>query len=87
MAVRKSVLNHPDYRTAGHPWAIRGAFIEGLPNAVIGEVPVKAGANFTIYTGGGFVAQTMDPVWAGERSIDEAIAILKEQWQRDLDTG
>ena len=87
VAVRKSVLNHPDYRTAGHPWAIRGAFIEGLPNAVIGEVPVKAGANFTIYTGGGFVAQTMDPVWAGERSIDEAIAILKEQWQRDLDTG
>jgi multiple sugar transport system substrate-binding protein len=86
-AVRQSILDREDYQTAGHPWAVRGAFIDGMPNAVIGEIPVKAGPDFTIYTGGGFVAQTMDPVWAGERTIDEAIAMLTEQWQKDLDAG
>ena len=86
-ATRTSILDQPDYRTAGPPPEVRGAFLDNAANAVIGEIPVKAGADFTIYTGGGFVAQTMDPVWAGERDIDEAIAMLQAQWQKDLDEG
>ncbi len=86
-AARMSILNREDYRTAGNPWPVRGAFIEGMPNAVVGEIPVKAAPDFTIYTGSGYVAQTMDPVWAGERPIDEALTMLHDQWQKDLDAG
>ncbi len=86
-AARTSILHREDYKTAGPPWPVRGAFIEGMPNAVVGEIPVKAAPDFTIYTGGGFVATTMDPVWAGQRSIDEAMTMLQDQWQQDLDAG
>lgn len=86
-AVRKSILARPDYQTAGLDKAVRGAFIDGMPEAVVGEIPVKAGPDFTIYTGSGFVAQTMDPVWAGKRSIEEGVGMLAKQWQADLDAG
>ena len=86
-AVRQSILDRDDYQTAGLPWDVRAAFIEGMPEAVIGEIPVKAASNFTIYTGSGFVAQTMDPVWAGERGIEEAIQMLADQWAADLAAG
>jgi multiple sugar transport system substrate-binding protein len=84
---RKSILARPDYKDAGNPWSVRGAFIEGLPNAVVGEVPVSAGDDFTIYTGSGFTAKTMDPVWAKQTSIDQAIETLAKKWQEDLDAG
>lgn len=86
-AVRTSILDREDYRTSGLPWDIRAAFVEGLDTAVIGEIPVKAAPDFTIYTGGGFVAQTMDPVWANERSIEEGITMLDDQWTADLAAG
>lgn len=86
-AVRKSILELPGYRDAGNPWKVRGAFIEGMPNSVIGEIPVTQGSDFTIYTGSGFTAKTMDQVWAGQLSIDDAIATLQRQWQMDLDEG
>ena len=38
-------------------------------------------------TGSGFVAQTMDPVWAGERRIEEGIQMLADQWAADLAAG
>jgi multiple sugar transport system substrate-binding protein len=86
-AVRQSILDREDYQTAGLPWELRKAFVDGMDNAVIGEVPVKAAPDFTIYTGDGFVAQTMDPVWANERSIEEGIEMLTERWSEDLDEG
>ena len=86
-AVRRSILAREDYRTAGLPWELRRAFVEGLADAVVGEIPVKAAYDFTIYTDGGFVAQTMDPVWAGERGVEEAIALLAERWRQDLAAG
>jgi multiple sugar transport system substrate-binding protein len=86
-AVRQSILDRDDYQTSGVPWDLRAAFVEGMSEAVIGEVPVKAAPDFTIYTGSGFVAQTMDPVWANERPIDEAVQMLAEQWAADLADG
>jgi ABC-type glycerol-3-phosphate transport system substrate-binding protein len=86
-AVRKSILARPDYKSAGHDWKVRGAFIDGMPNAVVGEIPVSAGPDFTIYTGGGFAAKTMDPVWAKQKSPQAAIQELAKQWQDDLDAG
>ena len=86
-AVRKSILARSDYKSAGHDWKVRGAFIDGMPNSVVGEIPVIAGPDFTIYTGGGFTAKTMDPVWAKQTTAHEAIQALTKQWQADLDAG
>jgi ABC-type glycerol-3-phosphate transport system substrate-binding protein len=86
-AVRKSILARSDYKTAGYDWKVRGAFIDGMPNAVVGEVPVSAGPDFTIYTGDGFTAKTMDPVWAKQTTPHAAIQALAKQWQADLDAG
>ncbi len=86
-AVRKSILNRPDYKEAGHPWAVRGAFVDGMPNAGVGEIPVSAGDDFTVYTGSGFAAKTVDPVWAKQSTIDQALEALAKKWQDDLDAG
>ena len=40
----------PDYKTAGHPWDVRGAFVDGMSFATEGEIPVLAGPEFTIYS-------------------------------------
>ena len=84
---RKSILNRPDYKTAGHPWDIRGAFVDGMSFATEGEIPVLNGPNFTIYSGGNFLAKTLETVWAGQAKPDEAMAKIEEQWQKDLDAG
>jgi ABC-type glycerol-3-phosphate transport system substrate-binding protein len=84
---RKSILNRPDYKTAGHPWDVRGAFVEGMAFADQGEIPVVNGPNFTIYSGGNFLAKTLEGVWAGQTKIDDAMAQIQQQWQADLDEG
>jgi multiple sugar transport system substrate-binding protein len=84
---RKSILGKPDYKTAGAPWNLRGAFVEGMAFATEGEIPVVAGPDFTIYSGGNFLAKTLDGVWAGKTTIDQAMAAIKDQWQKGLDEG
>jgi len=84
---RKSILARPDYKTAGHPWSVRGAFIEGMDFATVGEIPVVAAPEFTIYSGGNFLAKTLETVWAGQKSIDTAMQQLQERWQKNLDQG
>jgi ABC-type glycerol-3-phosphate transport system substrate-binding protein len=84
---RTSILNDPNYKTAGHPWDVRGAFVDGMSIATAGEIPVLAGPNFTIYSGGNFLAKTLEQVWAGQKKIDQAMAEIQEQWQKDLDAG
>ncbi len=84
---RTSILDRPDYKTAGHPWKVRGAFVEGMPFAVVGEVPVTEGPDFTIYQGSNFLAKTLEGVWVHQTKIDEAMEKIAEQWQKDLDKG
>jgi len=84
---RKSILARPDYKTAGHPWKVRGAFIEGLSFATIGEIPVTAAREFTIYAGGNFLAKTLETVWTGQKPIDTAMQQIQERWQKNLDEG
>jgi ABC-type glycerol-3-phosphate transport system substrate-binding protein len=84
---RTSILSNPDYKTAGHPWDVRGAFVDGMAFATAGEIPVLAGPNFTIYSGGNFLAKTLEQVWAGQKKIDQAMVEIQEQWQKDLDAG
>jgi ABC-type glycerol-3-phosphate transport system substrate-binding protein len=84
---RKSILARDDYKTAGHSWDIRGAFVDGMEFANIFEVPVVAGPDFTIYSGGNFLASTLENVWAGKKAPAEAMEQLAEHWQDGLDAG
>ena len=84
---RKSILGRADYKTSGAPWNLRGAFVEGMAFATEGEIPVVAGPDFTIYNGGNLLAKTLDGVWAGQTTIDQAMTALKEGWQKGLDEG
>ena len=86
-APRKSILAQPDYKTAGTPWAKRGAFIDGMDIATIFEIPVLDGPEFTIYSGGNFLAVTLEAVWAGKTKPADAMAQLQERWQAALDKG
>ncbi len=84
---RKSIVNRPDYRTAGPPWKVRGAFVEGMEYATIGEIPVIAADDYTIYTGDNYMVKTLDPVWVGEKSPAQAMEELYNRWQAGLDAG
>ena len=84
---RKSILERPDYKTAGLPWEVRGAFIEGMSFAKLGEIPVLAGPDFTIYSGGNFLAKTLEGVWSGQSKPEDAMEKIAAQWQKGLDAG
>lgn len=85
---RKSIVSRPDFKEKGAPWAVRGAFVDGLDYAtVIADIPIINGADFNIYSGGNFLAKTLEPVWAGASSIDDAMAKLTEGWQQLLEEG
>ncbi|MCY3875422.1 MAG: hypothetical protein OXF88_14160, partial [Rhodobacteraceae bacterium] len=84
---RKSILARPDYKTAGHSWDVRGAFVDGMAFATIPEIPVLAGPDFTIYSGGNYLARTLEGVWTGSKTPAEAMEQLAEKWQEGLDAG
>jgi len=84
---RKSILEQPDYKTAGIPWDKRGAFIEGMSFATEGEIPVLDGPEYTIYSGGNFLATTLEQVWAGKKKPEEAMTEMQTRWQEGLDKG
>ena len=67
--------------------SVRGAFIDGMNFAKILEVPVVAGPEYTIYSGGNFLAKTLEGVWAGQKSPEAAMEQLQERWQKGLDKG
>ena len=84
---RKSILSLPDYKTAGSDWSVRGAFVDGMSFATQGEIPVLAGPDFTIYSGGNFLAKTLEGVWAKSKTIDQAMSEIQAKWQAGLDAG
>ncbi|MFO1150405.1 MAG: extracellular solute-binding protein [Alsobacter sp.] len=84
---RKSIASSEAYKTKGFPWAKRGAFIDGLDIATIGEVPVAAAPDFSIYYGGALVAKTLEGVWAGLKTPEQAMTELKTKWQASLDSN
>jgi ABC-type glycerol-3-phosphate transport system substrate-binding protein len=86
-APRKSILARDDYRTSGHPMSVRGAFIDGMEFATILEIPVVAGPEFTIYSGGNYLAKTLEGVWAGQKTPEAAMEQLQKRWQKGLDKG
>lgn len=84
---RKSIAESAAYKNDGPPWKVRGAFIDGLDIATIGEIPVANAPDFSIYYGGALVAKTLDGVWAGLTKPEDALATLKASWQKSLDNN
>lgn len=85
---RQSILGRSDYKTAGAPWDVRGAFVDGLEFATaIADFPIINGADFNIYSGGNFLAKTLELVWAGQTSIDDAMTKLQDGWGESLEEG
>ena len=85
---RTSIQNNPEYKTAGLPWDIRGAFVEGVSYATLNQgVPVLAAQDFAPYAGDNFLAKTLDEVWNNKKSIDDAMTAIQTKWQSDLDEG
>ena len=85
---RKSILSRADYKTAGAPWEVRGAFVDGMEYATaIADFPIINGADFNIYSGGNFLAKTLELVWAGKTTPDVAMTKIKEGWQKALAEG
>ena len=85
---RQSILGRSDYKTAGAPWDVRGAFVDGLEFATaIADFPIINGADFNIYSGGNFLAKTLELVWAGQTSVDDAMARLQDGWGEALEEG
>lgn len=84
---RASILNDPAYQTTGAPWEYRKPFVDGIEYSFPDRgLPFPDGGQFGFYAGGdSSVPKAMDPVWAGDRSIEEGIAMLVEEWQQILD--
>ena len=65
---------------------VRGAFVEGMEFATIPEIPVVAGPEFTIYSGGNFLARTLerrpDLLERAELSDDEIRWLKSQGWSR-----
>lgn len=87
ITTRKSVLNRPEYRTAAYDPKVWSAFIDGAQYATFRRPPIVATQDFNVYTGTGLVAKVMDPVWAKQTGIDDALKQLGEAWQKGLDAG
>jgi len=90
-AARKSVLSRADYQTSGLPWAQRGAFVDEkaleMATIPIGYGLTEGGFDFIIYAGENYLAQTLDSVWYGEKSIDEAMDLICQKYQEHLDAA
>lgn len=85
---RKSILARADYKTAGAPWDVRGSFVEGMEFATaVADLPYINGADFNIYSGGNFLAKTLEMVWAGKSTPDKAMAAITEGWQKAISEG
>ncbi|MBM3521250.1 MAG: hypothetical protein FJX63_10900 [Alphaproteobacteria bacterium] len=85
---RKSIISREDYKTAGAPWDVRGAFVDGMEYATaIADLPIINGADFNIYSGGNFLAKTLELVWAGQSTPDDAMAKIQEGWAKALEEG
>lgn len=85
-APRRSMLEDPAYKTEGHPWEIRAPFTESIEDAFPGRLGMPDGNDFGYYAGGDdVVPRSMDPVWAGERSIEEGLETLVQLWEETLE--
>ena len=83
---RRSILDDPDYMTLGLDWELRKPFAEAVEYSFFDYLNMVDGGQFAFYAGSSaIVPKSMDPVWAGEKSIEEGLADVEEAWQKILD--
>jgi multiple sugar transport system substrate-binding protein len=86
---RKAILAQEEYSTTGLPWEKRGAFVDekamGMATIPMGYGLLEGVSDFVIYAGSNILATTLDGVWYDQMTPEEAMDILCEQWQEDLD--
>ena len=84
---RKSILDRPDYKTAGHPWSVRGAFVDGMSLRHARRNPGRRRTRLHHLLGRQFPGQD-----AGERVGRPGPSRGRDgqdqaKWQKDLDAG
>lgn len=88
---RKSILASDAYSTTGLPWEQRGAFVDEtamqMATIPIGLGVTEGAADFVIYSSDNILAETLDSVWYGQMSIDDAMTQICDQLQSDLDAS
>lgn len=86
---RKSIIATEEYSTTGLPWEKRGAFVDEkameMATTPMGYGLTEGVSDFVIYSGDNILATTLDGVWYGQMTPEEAMDILCEEWQEDLD--
>jgi ABC-type glycerol-3-phosphate transport system substrate-binding protein len=86
-SLRKSVLDHKEYKTAGVPWAgYRQTFTEGMAFATITPLPVVESDAFQYYFGTQ-IGKSLDPVFAGQMKVEDGLASLDKAWKEALAKG
>lgn len=83
-SVRTSILDRPDYTTAGYPPAVRQAFVAGLEKADLASVPVTTTDDFEVYSGTSFVSQQVAATLAGRQDASKFVDTICAKWQEDL---
>lgn len=81
-ACRKSILEREDYRA--HRWEYRQPFVEGMDFANFAFPNIKAAPDFQYYTSPNLVHRITDPIWLGEKTIDEGVDELCAAWNQLL---
>jgi multiple sugar transport system substrate-binding protein len=83
---RRSILENPDFQTGGLPWELRKPFAEAVEYAFFDYLNFVGGNEFAFYSSGtSTVARSMDPVWAGEQTIEQGLEALAAGWQKVID--
>lgn len=78
-ACRKSILARDDYKA--HRWEYRRPFVEGMDFATFVPPSIKAAPDFKYYTSPNLVHRIIDPVWQGDKSVNEGVDDLCAAWQ------
>lgn len=83
---RKSILEDPAYQSSGIDWNLRKPFADAVAYSFFDYLNMVDGESFAFYAGGTSpVPKSMDPVWAGDISIEEGLENLAAEWQALLD--
>ncbi len=81
-ACRQSILDRDDYKE--HRWEYRRPFVEGMEFATFIPPKLIAAPDFKYYTSPNLVHRIIDPVWQGDKSVDEGVDELCAAWEELL---
>ncbi len=81
-ACRKSILARDDYK--GDRWDYRRPFVEGMEFATFSPPKLIAAPDMQYYTSPNLVHRITEPIWQGDKTIDEGVDELCAAWNQLL---